>query len=74
MFKCQNCQTVVPAHTKARRIVAETRFKEYPRRKKAFWAYNTQKGKREEIDDIGGLGWEIAREIVVCPDCAAKLK
>lgn len=73
MFKCQNCQTIVPAHTKAARIVVKTRFKAYPHRKKAFWTYNAQKGKREEIDDIGGHGWEIAHEIVVCPDCAAKL-
>jgi hypothetical protein len=74
MFKCQNCQTIVPAHTKAQRLVVESRHKEYPLRRKAFWAYNAQKGKRELMDDIGGIGCEIAREILVCPDCAAKLK
>jgi hypothetical protein len=73
MFKCQNCQTIVPAHTKAARIVVENRFKEYPYRKRAFWAYQAKKEKRELIDDIGGLGCEIAREMVVCPECAAKL-
>jgi hypothetical protein len=74
MFKCQNCQTIVPANTKAQHIVAESRRKSYPYRKKAFWAYNPEKQKQELIDDVGGEGWEIAREIVVCPDCAANLK
>ena len=72
MFKCQNCQTIVPAHTKAQRIVVEIRHKVYPKRKEAFWT--VRHGSHLLIDDVGGEGWEIAREIVVCPDCAAKMK
>jgi hypothetical protein len=29
------------------------------------------KGKRDPTDDIGGHGCEIAREMTVCPTCAA---
>ena len=28
-------------------------------------------GKRDSTDDIGGYGCEIARELIVCPTCAA---
>src|SRR5215813_7793769 len=28
-------------------------------------------GKRDSTDDIGGRGCEVARELIVCPSCAA---
>lgn len=72
MYRCQQCQQVVPPKTKAHRIVVETRVRAYPFRKEV----NTVKTYRKvyKTNDEGGVGREIVREIIVCPDCAAKLK
>jgi len=71
MYKCENCQTLVPHGIKAHRVVVETRTKHYPFRKDA----NTYKddGKVKHEHDYGGIGQEIVREMTVCPDCADRL-
>jgi hypothetical protein len=69
MYKCQVCQQVIPANTKSHRIVVETRVREYPFRKHV----NRIKDERKVYytNDEGGIGREIVREIIACPDCAA---
>jgi hypothetical protein len=71
MYRCQICKQVVPAGTKARRVVSETRPRIYPFRMKANRAVRI-KDKLVYPDDPGGTGWEIAREITVCPACAER--
>ena len=70
MYKCEICQQTVPPRTKAFRIVVETRFKRYPYREEVIPAI--VKGKFELLDDPGGMGREIVREVLTCPDCAAR--
>ena len=72
MYKCQQCNQVVPAKTKANRITVETRYKQYPFRAKVM--RQIEAGKVKMADDPGGTGYEIVRELVVCPDCAAKFQ
>ena len=72
MYKCEKCQNVVPAKTKAHRVVIETRKKRYPKRERANKI--KEDGKVKHIDDPGGMGYETVREIIVCPDCAKKLQ
>lgn len=71
MYKCENCQTIVPPNTKAHRLVVDTRPKDYPWRKYA----NTFKseGKVKHEHDFGGVGYETVSEISVCPDCVKLL-
>jgi hypothetical protein len=64
------CHTIVPAKTPATRVVIETRYKRYPVRPKA-WRVKHE-GKIKFMDDPGGEGYEIAREVLVCPACAAQ--
>jgi len=75
MFHCQLCQGVVPPRTPSQRLVVQSRKKEYPFRFQAntFTRLNDN-GKRKEFhtDDPGGIGQEIVKELIVCPDCAAK--
>jgi hypothetical protein len=66
---------VVPAGTSAQRLVLETRSRQYPVRRAANRIIRiTDSGKKKEvfIDDPGGAGQEIVREVVVCPSCAAR--
>ena len=75
VFKCQICKTLVPPHVKATRIVLSTRVVRYPYRLKANRIrYINHAGKRKVrlVDDRGGVGREIAREIIVCPSCAER--
>ncbi len=75
MFVCQLCGGVVPPRTPAARVVTRRRAKQYPPRPRAnhFFQLNND-GKRRErwTDDPGGVGWEIAREVLACPACAAR--
>jgi len=70
MYICQICKTCVPAKTPATRVTVETRYRQYPKRLKAHPV--KRKGKIEMVDDPGGEGYEIAREVLACPTCAAR--
>lgn len=56
MFKCALCHNVIGPKTKATKLVTKTRPATY---------YNNVKGK-EVITE----GWEIVKEILICPECA----
>ncbi len=71
MYRCEICQKVAPARTKAARIVVETRPRSYPFRPRANRFVHER--KVEYRDDPGGSGYEIVREVTACPDCAARL-
>ena len=51
------------------REVVETRVKLYPVREKANWVMNRRKNKYEWVDDAGGEGKEIVRELALCARC-----
>jgi hypothetical protein len=48
----------------------ETRRRKYPFREKANLLMKD--GRLKKTDDSGGVGYEIVREILVCPSCAEK--
>lgn len=67
MFRCEGgCGRVPQPGEKPVRVVVETRAKEYPAR------YGEPRGYNREVPvlDPGGVGWEIAKEINLCPRCA----
>jgi hypothetical protein len=72
MFRCDVCDSVSPPNTPPQRITIETRDFEHPYRAKAHWhpPKGGQKGKY--VDDPGGTGNQIVRELEVCAECAAK--
>jgi len=49
--------------------VVSRRARSYPRRQDAHQK-RTPEGKLIWVDDPGGEGWEIERELRVCPACA----
>lgn len=70
MFRCHFCAVVAPAKTKAARIPVEARARTYPSRPLAHPYHHDGKLKRH--DDPGGAGYEIVREVLACPECAAR--
>jgi hypothetical protein len=76
MFRCQLCQRVVPPRTPCQRLVLKWRSKDYPHRSRANVVVRKRtadkKPKKEYRDDPGGEGQEIVKEVMVCPDCAAR--
>ena len=82
MFKCQNCQKLVPPRTKCCKVVAIKRRKEYAYRSKVNpgYYYNNKEQLvrsdkwKDRTDDKGGIGIEAAKELLVCPECAVKLR
>lgn len=78
MFRCQQCDTVVPAGTRSNKIVTQTRSKVYesrgpdPSERRGRYPRGRGRPKKKEYDR-GGTGTEIVREIMVCPKCAEEL-
>ena len=73
MFLCQLCGVTVAPRIRAARIAVSRRSKMYPFRSDANVFYRPDlNGKVKEFksDDPGGVGWEIAREVLACPTCA----
>jgi len=70
MYRCEICKTVVPANTPTVHITAETRAVTYPYRAEANRKIRKGTGKIKPSDP-GGRGFEIVRELIACPDCAA---
>ena len=76
MYRCQICNAIVSSGVKCHKIIVATRKKEYPFRPKVNPGYAmkqgmvTRSGKtRDRMDDCGGFGWEIEKEINCCPKC-----
>ncbi len=68
MYRCELCNVVQPPRTRCQKVVTETRPAEYPSRPKAQSRRVGRKGK--SLDDPGGAGYEIAKEVLACPKCA----
>lgn len=68
MYRCQLCNRVSRPGERATKVVLERRPAEYPSRSKAQKARTGRRSKFQ--DDPGGAGYEIAKEVIVCPVCA----
>ncbi len=67
MYRCEQCKEVVGPGVSMQREVRETRVKLYPVREKAN--HVMKRGKLTWVDDAGGEGREIVRELSVCARC-----
>lgn len=70
MYRCEQCKEVVGPRIPLLRAVEVTRVKLYPVREKAFRVM--KRGKLVWVDDAGGEGREIVRELVLCARCHAQ--
>ena len=76
MYRCQLCQTVVPAKQRSTKIVLKTRPRTYNQRgevAREFRGRFPRRGMPRKVPeyDKGGVGSEIVQEAMVCPKCAA---
>ncbi|RMG34686.1 MAG: hypothetical protein D6725_13800 [Planctomycetota bacterium] len=75
MFRCQICERVAPAGTKAERITVARRSKTYAVRSRPVARRRGRRGSSaRKIIDKGGEGHEIVQEVIACEDCAADYK
>lgn len=80
MFRCQLCQTIVPAGTRSTKVILVTREKTYgerggaPAATRGGFRKRGGGGRRNSTPkknyDKGGQGSEIVREAMACPRCA----
>src|SRR5688572_23080289 len=76
MYRCEICGALSQPRQPAFRIPFETRRKFYPKRPKVNACRKRLKTggtKFVHIDDRGGAGHEIAREVTACGACAARI-
>ena len=71
MFRCQNCNTVVPPRQKSAAVTVQRRPKSYEER--SVEVAGRRGRSRTRVVDRGGYGHEIVRELKVCPTCADQL-
>lgn len=72
MYRCDVCGSVTPPNTPCNRIVVETRAIQHPKRDDVHWHPPRAGGSGKWIDDPGGTGSAIVREVNACPACAAR--
>lgn len=75
MYRCQLCQTVVPARQRSTKVVLKTRPRTYDPRgmePREFRGRGPRRGmpRKQPPYDKGGVGTEIVQEAMVCPKCA----
>jgi len=73
MYRCQQCQCLVPSKTRSYRKTILQRVAVYPARSQANklrrWNFKEKRMKTDYVDDPGGIGLETVREIRVCSHC-----
>ena len=75
MFRCYFCNQVTPPKTTRHSVIIEIRKKEYSARRRAPQKRGFRSRDRDEsLQDRGGAGREIIREVDACPQCAATQK
>ena len=70
MYKCQICKKIASPGTKSFRIPVQFRNRKYPERESVFRV--RRDGKEKLVDDPGGVGREIVREVTACPECVTQ--
>ena len=74
MFKCNVCEDVFGPGVAPVKLTVERRARTYPLRWNVFPApkgFRRVEGQLACVDDPGGQGWEVVREVVACRACAA---
>ena len=66
MYRCEISGGTVPSGTRSRKVVLQVRPVNYVQRPDAL--KKKKKGRRRRNSgDPGGQGWEIVKEVLVCP-------
>lgn len=71
MFRCYFCNQITPPKTTRHGVVIEVREKHYSARRKEFKGRGFR-SRDDDVQDRGGRGKEIIREVDACPECASK--
>lgn len=71
MFRCYFCQQVTPPKTTRHSIVIETREKKYSSRRREPKRRSFRE-RDDAVEDRGGQGMEILKEVDACPGCATE--
>lgn len=66
MFQCEYCLVTTLPGVEASRIVMRRRRVTYPVRSEVHPKRRKKKGRKRR-DDPGGVGWEIEKELTLCP-------
>jgi uncharacterized protein YuzE len=73
MYRCDVCRVVSEPGIPAHRIVVEAEPLRHPRRPQIYCRKARSPGaKATWLDDPGGRGWRIVREVNACAECAAR--
>ena len=73
MYRCDVCDRVTEPSVPCHQIAVETEPIAHPRRPEIYWRPPRGNEKGKWIDDPGGAGTRIVREVKACAECAAKL-
>ena len=70
MFRCEQCEKLVPSSSPEHKVVVAVRPVVHPFREASH--RRRIKRKRKLVSDRGGTGTEIAQELRCCASCAAQ--
>ncbi|QDT38996.1 hypothetical protein [Stratiformator vulcanicus] len=71
MFRCDKCGSVAQAGEAAHKVIVQQREREYDERSKEVPTGRSGR-HRTRVEDRGGAGKEIVREMTMCSSCAVE--
>lgn len=74
MFTCNFCKQTVKAGTACKMVTVARRWFQHPYRQKVNKLLVIEEGRRKKewIDDPGGEGYQITREVKACMECSVR--
>ena len=73
MYICENCNKLVGPNIPSQQYPLKLRKKIYPFRANANQYKQPGRNEKKKTNDPGGVGFELEKEIAVCPNCYQQL-
>lgn len=74
MYRCEVCDEPVSAGIRCHKVVVKKMLMDHPHRQKVFRKFDEETGRWYYEDDPGGRGWQIVKELKMCPSCAQQFE
>lgn len=70
LYKCELCGQQQPPRTPSNLLPIQTKTYQHPKRARVYRVKDSYTGKVMTLDDPGGVGEQIVREVRCCARCA----
>lgn len=73
-YRCESCKKAVESGVLCNKVTIKKKMFNHPFRKGVYIKFDEETERFYKADDPGGRGWQIAKEIRMCPSCAKEFE